>query len=240
MPHLALRFVSLALFVAPAVAAVADWQLAQSQTEITGRASVIDGDTLEIHGQRIRLHGIDAPESAQLCRRGDGAQWRCGQQAALVLQDHVGAHPVTCVRRDTDRYGRIVARCSVGGTDINAWLVAEGWAVAYRRFSMDYVGQENAARAARKGIWSGEFVPPWDWRRGERLVRTKPQAQTDTKPKASAGCRIKGNISSRGERIYHLPGGQYYDRTRVDPGKGERWFCSEAEARAAGWRRSRR
>jgi endonuclease YncB( thermonuclease family) len=205
-----------------------------------GRASVIDGDTLEIHGQRIRLHGIDAPESAQVCRRADQTKWRCGQQAALALQNHIGSQPVTCAKRDTDRYGRVVARCSVGGADINAWLVSEGWAVAYRRFSDDYVGQEDAARIAGKGIWSGAFIAPADWRRGERLGDTKPQAPTGAKPTAPTDCRIKGNISSRGERIYHVPGGQYYSRTRIDTAKGERWFCTEAEARAAGWRRSKR
>ncbi|HEX6980231.1 MAG TPA: thermonuclease family protein [Alphaproteobacteria bacterium] len=199
---------------------------------VVGIATVVDGDTIEIHGTRIRLHGVDAPESAQLCRRPDGVSWRCGQQAALALQEHLGRRTVTCVRRDTDRYGRVVGQCTVGGADLNAWLVANGWAVAYRRYATDYVDEEQEARRAGIGIWSGAFVMPWDWRRGERL-------ETEAAAAASAdGCRIKGNINRRGERIYHVPGGRYYDRTRVDESQGERWFCSEAEARAAGWRRS--
>jgi len=105
--------------VAPAAASIAS-------EPVAGVATVIDGDTIDIHGTRIRLHGIDAPESAQLCQRPDGVRWRCGQQAALALQDHLGRRTVTCVQRDTDRYGRRVAQCSVGGTDLNAWLVANG------------------------------------------------------------------------------------------------------------------
>ena len=90
---------------------------------------------------------------------------------------------------------------------------------------------EAGAQKARRGVWRGDFIRPWDWRRGKRL------AANDNKPGA---CVIKGNVGRKGARIYHIPGGQYYARTRIDPSKGERWFCSEAEARAAGWRRSRR
>ena len=87
--------------------------------------------------------------------------------------------------------------------------------------------------AARLGIWAGSFVMPWDWRRGQRIV---PPATGQTRPQ---GCDIKGNINARGERLYHVPGGRWYDQTRIDESRGQRWFCSEEEARAAGWRRSR-
>jgi endonuclease YncB( thermonuclease family) len=130
-------------------------------------ASVIDGDTIEIRGQRIRLFGIDAPEGGQPCHWADGSQWRCGQQAALALQDYIDRQLVACVQRDTDRYGRLVCRCMVAGEDISSWLVASGWAVAYTRFSMEYV-REARARVDRRGIWSGTFLAPWDWRRGQR------------------------------------------------------------------------
>ena len=96
--------------------------------------------------------------------------------------------------------------------------------------------REGAARVAKRGIWRGDFVAPWNWRRGERLAGSKA-ASTEGPGRR---CRIKGNISRDGSRIYHIPGGQFYDRTRIATGRGERWFCSEAEARAAGWRRSRR
>ncbi len=146
----------------------------------------------------------------------------------------IGTNWVACRERDRDRYGRIVAVCHIAGLrgpDVNAMMVAEGWALAYRRFSSDYIKFENGARKSRKGIWRGTFVPPWDWRKGTRLP------VNDIQPRA---CNIKGNIGRGGARIYHVPGGQYFARTRIGPKRGERWFCSEAEARSAGWRRSRR
>lgn len=142
--------------------------VAPGEASIAGRTSVIDGDTLDIHGVRIRLHGIDAPESSQSCLA-DGTKWRCGQQAALALADKIGSSTVSCEERDVDRYGRVVAVCHTRGEDLNAWLVASGWALAYRRYSTDYVDEEEAAEAGRRGIWRGSFVAPWDWRRGGRL-----------------------------------------------------------------------
>ena len=136
--------------------------------DITGRASVIDGDTIDIHGQRIRLHGIDAPESAQLCFRKD-EPWPCGRRAAFALSDRIGNLTVTCDATDRDRYERIVAVCFAGGENLNAWMVRHGWALAYRRYSLDYVDDEDAARKNGAGLWAGTFTPPWDWRRGERL-----------------------------------------------------------------------
>lgn len=133
-------------------------------TVFEGTASVIDGDTLDLHGQRIRLHGIDAPESKQSCTRG-GETWRCGQAASLALADKIGRQPIACEQRDIDRYKRVVARCRLGSEDLNAWLVRSGWAMAYRQYSKDYVADEAAAQAAHVGIWAGEVQPPWDWRR---------------------------------------------------------------------------
>lgn len=131
---------------------------------LTGIVSVIDGDTLDLHGQRIRLHGIDAPESRQTCQR-EGTNWRCGQASALALADHLGRQAVTCEQRDIDRYKRIVAICYIGTEDINAWLVRSGWAMAYRQYSKDYLALEMEARAAHAGIWAGDVQPPWEWRR---------------------------------------------------------------------------
>jgi endonuclease YncB( thermonuclease family) len=134
---------------------------------IAGRASVIDGDTLEIHGERIRLFGIDAPEGAQTCQR-DGEPWPCGRRAAFALAGRIGNRTVSCDPRDRDRYGRLVAVCIAGAEDLNAWMVRQGWALAYRRYSKDYVADEDAARQQEAGMWSGTFTPPWEWRRGER------------------------------------------------------------------------
>ncbi len=132
---------------------------------IAGVASVIDADTLEIHGTRIRLIGIDAPEGRQLCQDAAGKDYRCGQQAALALADHIGSRTVECRGDDLDRYGRTLAVCWLGSEDLIGWLVSEGWAVAYRHYSTAYVGQEDAARIAHRGIWAGSFQMPWDWRK---------------------------------------------------------------------------
>jgi len=139
------------------------------QDQVSGIASVVDGDTLEIRGVRIRLHGVDAPESQQTCTGVLGDSWRCGQQAALALADRIGRRPVSCEVRDVDRYDRKVAVCEQRGEDLNRWLVNSGWAVAYRQYSPDYISAEDYARRARRNIWSGQFIMPWDWRRGQRL-----------------------------------------------------------------------
>lgn len=136
--------------------------------EIVGTASVIDGDTIEIHGTRIRLEGIDAPESRQACQDATGAPYRCGQKAALYLSDLIAGRPVTCDQSGQDRYGRALAFCSVAGRDIGASMVGAGWALAYRQYSTRYVAEEGRARAAGAGIWQGQFDAPWDWRRANK------------------------------------------------------------------------
>jgi endonuclease YncB( thermonuclease family) len=195
----------------------------------SGPARIIDGDTISISNQRIRLHGIDTPESKQSCQR-EGVVWFCGAEATQTLRDLVGRSEVTCNQRDRDRYGRIVAVCRANGRNLNKAMVLSGMALAYRRYSKDYVSQEIIAKAAKRGLWSGKFVPPWEWRRGERLASGPDPIQNID------GCMIKGNIGSKGSRIYHMPGGRWYSRTVITVSKGERWFCTEEEARSAGWR----
>jgi endonuclease YncB( thermonuclease family) len=132
--------------------------------ELVGVASVSDGDTIEIHDQRIRLDGIDAPESSQLCVRA-GAKERCGQAAALFLDDMIGKQTVRCETHDVDRYGRDISTCWRGDMNINEAMVTAGQAVAYQKYSRAYVEAEEEARAARLGIWATEFEMPWDYRR---------------------------------------------------------------------------
>src|SRR5437868_14728126 len=103
---------------------------------LVGQASVIDGDTIEIHGTRIRFSGIDAPESRQLCEA-NGVSYLCGQKAAIALSDFVGAHIVSCKKTGMDRYRRVIAKCFADGTDLSGWMVSKGWAMAYRKYSMD-------------------------------------------------------------------------------------------------------
>jgi endonuclease YncB( thermonuclease family) len=136
---------------------------------VVGRASVIDGDTLEIHDRRIRLWGVDAPEGRQSCDGANGAAYRCGQTAANRLDAHLRDRVVVCFEEDTDRYGRMVARCEVDGEDVGAWLVGQGLAVRYARYAGDaYRNEEAAAKAAGAGVWAGPFTNPEDWRRAQR------------------------------------------------------------------------
>ena len=136
------------------------------ESPAASQVRVIDADTVDVDGTRYRLFGIDAPETRQTCRA-LGRTWDCGAAATEALMSR--AEGMTCEGGDTDRFGRTVGVCSSGGADLNAWLVANGWALAYRQFSEDYVNEEEQARSSRRGIHRGEFVEPWDWRRGERL-----------------------------------------------------------------------
>jgi endonuclease YncB( thermonuclease family) len=131
--------------------------------EIVGKARVIDGDTIDITGKRIRLQGIDAPETDQTCTDAGNKTWRCGQAATRVLIDHLAGRPLKCESSGLDRYRRVLAVCALpDGSDVNAWMVQEGWALAY--YSAVYQSQEAQAHAARRGIWAGSFMPPWEWR----------------------------------------------------------------------------
>jgi endonuclease YncB( thermonuclease family) len=137
---------------------------APARADVTGKPLVIDGDTLEIAGERIRLYGIAAPAPDQTCTAG-GAPWRCGEEATYALAFETAYHWVTCKGEGHDREGRRVAVCYVGPYDLNALMVRKGWALADRRYASDYVDEEDEARAARRGLWRGEFVAPWEWRR---------------------------------------------------------------------------
>ena len=139
-----------------------------SPDEVSGTASVTDGDSLRIGNQRIRIHGIDAPELRQPCRSGQADAWHCGRASAQALEELVADRSVRCVKRDVDRYGRLVAQCFVGAVDLGREQVRQGWAVAYRRYSRDYAAEEDGARRTARGIWAGEFLMPWDWRRQNR------------------------------------------------------------------------
>ena len=211
------------------IAATASADLAEPR--VVGIASVTDGDTFDIGPIRIRLHGIDAPEAGQQCKRADGKSWQCGTEATNRLTDLVGGRTVECTALDRDAYGRIIAKCIADGIDVNARLVAEGLAWAFTRYSDDYANHEAAAKAAGLGIWQGETQTPWDYRadRWNRAAAASPRP----------GCPIKGNINREGERIYHTPWSPHYEWTRIDEREGERWFCDEAEAQAAGWRPAR-
>jgi endonuclease YncB( thermonuclease family) len=141
---------------------------AADERRITGKATVVDGDGLEIDGREIRLFGIDAFEVGQYCKRSDGSRWRCGQYGTVHLDLFVRDKEVVCLVKTTDQYERSVAVCKVGDVDVAAEQARKGWALAYRRFSKDYVDEEEAARAAKEGGWAGTFEDPWAWRARSR------------------------------------------------------------------------
>jgi endonuclease YncB( thermonuclease family) len=212
---------------------------------ISGGAKVIDGDSLYVSATEIRLHAIDAFEGRQVCQR-SASTWDCGSAAADKLRALTRGREIACEKTDTDSYGRTVAICSNGELDLGAEMVRSGLALAYRKFGDRYVEEEDEARRARRGAWSGDFTPPWDERHGsadERPSQRRDGAEGEVEnpagPSTCRGTGIKGNINREGERIYHVPGSQSYDVTIIDESKGERWFCTEEQARRAGWRAPR-
>jgi endonuclease YncB( thermonuclease family) len=137
-------------------------------TTIAGKAWVIDGDSIEIAGTRIRLEGIDAPETDQACTDARGKPWPCGRATTNELRAHIRDRALTCNSRALDRYRRSLAVCSLpDGSDINAWMVRQGWAVAYG-FSGLYVSQQMEAEKAKQGIWAGGFTLPSQWRQQQQ------------------------------------------------------------------------
>lgn len=139
-----------------------------SAQSITGPVTVIDGDTLKMGTKRIRLFGIDAPESRQTCQTEAGKDWWCGTEASRAMRNLAHGKTATCHQQDIDRYGRIVAICEVDGLDIGEELVAQGLAIAYRYFSTRYVPAEDRARLTRRGMWTGHFQEPYEWRKSRR------------------------------------------------------------------------
>lgn len=201
-----------------------------ARAEIAGTVRVIDGDTIDVGDLRVRLHGIDAPEKDQPCTTVNGQNWACGDWVTRQVRDRFEGAAAECAQVDTDRYGRMVARCNVGGQDMGRVLVRDGLAFAYRKYAMDYDLDEKAAFVGKVGIHGFLLESPARY----RLTRIEGRNAPD------ANCQIKGNINAKGARIYHMPGQEYYQKTGIRPEKGERWFCSEAQARASGWRAARR
>lgn len=210
---------------------------AHAQT-ISGNAVALDGDSLKVGSTNVRLFGIDAPEFDQTCKKGPNV-WACGSDARDQLASLVAGQTVDCQGQEVDQHGRMLAVCWVGHDELNEAMVSRGWAVAYRHFSEDYITSESRAKNARLGIWASTFVTPSDY----RLQKLEPAPNAPrfmAKPTVKAqppawkgGCAIKGNRNRRGQWIYHVPGMPYYDRTRA-----EEIFCTEEQARAAGYRRA--
>lgn len=193
---------------------------------LTGPIRIIDGDTVDIAGVRVRLEGIDAPEVGQTCQNARGETWDCGNAATRMLVSLLSRANASCKAEALDAYGRVLAVCFAGGIDVNAEMVRLGYAWAFVKYSSRYVGEESQARVAKAGIWQGPAIAAWDYR---------ARRWTASEPTAPHGCAIKGNVSRSG-LVYHMPWSPWYERVVMRPDKGTRWFCTEAEAVAAGWR----
>ena len=127
-----------------------------------------DGDTIRIGEDRIRLEGIDAPESAQNCENSQGVSWQCGVSSTQALTTLIADKPVRCEISGKDRYNRSLGTCWLEDLDINGWMVTQGWAVAYRHYSTRYIANEDDARSNHRNIWSGTFEMPSQWRADHR------------------------------------------------------------------------
>jgi len=192
---------------------------------VSGRARAISGDTLDVGGWLVRLSDVEAVELGQVCRDPKGRAWRCGERARRALRDLVRRGEVVC--RDLARSGPegLEGTCTAGGKDLAEAIVGAGYAFAEGFFFRTYGDEEGAARVARRGVWQGEVERPADYRAARWAW---------AKAKAPEGCPIKGQVTRRA-KTYVLPWAPDYSRVRVRRSRGGRWFCSEADAAAAGF-----
>lgn len=216
--------------ILPPAANRSEAHIASAADVITGTARIIDGDTLDINGERIRLHGIDAPEAGQTCPGGATGTWDCGDAATKHLRK-LADGAITCEGHERDAYSRLIGTCFSGGRNINSEMVRQGYAWAFVKYAQDYVVDQQQSQTAKAGIWAASepAEAPWIYRK---------QRWSNANVAAPDGCAIKGNISRSG-RIYHVPWSPWYDKVSISLPRGERWFCTEQEAIAAGWRPAR-
>lgn len=211
-----------------------------AQPEYSGIPRVIDGDTLEVSGQRIRLGGIDAPEMSERCVDSSGESWPCGAWAKDAAQAMLAGRNVHCINLGQQSYDRIVARCYLSGRDIAIGLIEAGAARPCLRFAREqgqekaYLRAEQRAIVSGAGLYTGVLNPI----AGFCEVSGESTSKVASVTPPSQNCNIKGNVSANG-RIYHLPGQRHYDQVTMRRPE-TRWFCTEAQAQAAGWRRAQR
>lgn len=203
--------------------------------EIRGRAVAVTGDVLRIGSTEVRLTGIEAPELNQRCAVPGNRRWRCGHAAREALARAVREEVVNCQTSGADETGRALGTCWVNDQDIAANLVRAGLAFAHKGLFAPYSAQEEAARSEKRGMWRGTPERPSDYR--ARMAEERAKAWESAKRRAPGGCPIKGRIY-KGRKYYVVPGAAEYGRVRIQARRGERWFCTEEEAVAAGWVRA--
>jgi len=202
---------------------------APTASEISGRATAITGDLMRVGGKLVRLDGVEAPAPSQPCYRSNGRRWGCAAAARAGLRKIVRRKAVTCTPSGKGESGYVLARCVIDGTkDVAAELVRNGHVFATSSFFNSLSSEEDEARNAKAGIWQGEVARPQEWRE---------HAWADAKRDAPDGCPIKGLVRASSKQ-YELPWFADYGRAKVRTERGERWFCSEDEAKAAGFQPS--
>jgi endonuclease YncB( thermonuclease family) len=201
-----------------------------SAPPIAGRGLVVSAEIVRIGKRHVRLAGIEAPEREQRCPLTAKRTWACGKAAEAALARMVRSKHLTCDISGTDDAGRPLGVCRDGPVEINAQLVKEGHVFAAEGMLARYSSQQAEAQRLKAGVWKGE---------AERPAAYRAKRWEDAKRKAPDGCPIKGQVASGG-KIYVLPWSAKYDRVQVRTGRGERWFCSEREARDAGWQAAER
>ncbi|MBN9006037.1 MAG: thermonuclease family protein [Rhizobiales bacterium] len=243
MKSIAALLLSFSVLLSPIAAHAAD---------VSGLPKIHDGDTLQIGHVKLRLAGIDAPSTDQLCLNDKGERWTCGVAARNALIHYTDKKTWTCHVLRANRHGRSIAKCIVDDEDIQQWMVKTGWALSLPRISHAYDADQKAAREAKAGMWAGAFIAPWDWRvRNKKTtilgaVKPPPTARRILLASASGPvapspeCTIKGNVNRSGVCIYHKPTSRWYAQIKMKISKGTRWFCSVEEAEAAGCRETRR
>jgi endonuclease YncB( thermonuclease family) len=202
-----------------------------SSTMVEGTASAVSGDVLRLKGQLVRLDGIEAPERDQRCgttapTKGQSKRWACGEAAAEMLSRTVRGKTVRCSLSGQDDLGRPRGSCLIGEQNVGAELVRVGLAFSDGGLLSGFGSLEREARNQKLGIWRGD---------ADRPSEHRAKLWAEAKKAAPDGCPIKGQMVGDAKR-YVMPWQQDYARARVRAQKGERWFCSEQEAKAAGWK----
>lgn len=215
----------------------------QVKSEAYKVVSVVDGDTIKVYYQgaltSVRLIGVNTPETVDPRKSVE-----CfGKEASNYLKNKLNGRTVRLVtdstQTDRDKYNRLLRYVYLGDEDVNLAIIASGYGYEYT-YSVPYQKQaeyraaQKSAESSKKGLWADNAC-----------VAQSAAGTTDSSVSNGGNtvgiekCDIKGNINSRGERIYHVPGQRYYDRTKINTSAGERWFCSERDAVSAGWRKSK-
>lgn len=225
----------LVLLLAIVAAVVAGLHQRFSSPRADESPRVIDGDTLQIDGEVIQLYGIDAPELGQLCET-DGELWHCGVAAALALRKLIdlsrsSLHCSPWRGNDTGTAGPDPSAqvCEVSNEDVALVMLHGGYGLAAPETFPDYREAQEQASRARLGIWHSDFVPPWTWREGV--------TSQDRRSDSVRECNVKGVIGDDGQRIYYVRTDPGYDAITLAPSVGDLMFCSDEEARLAGWHR---